>query len=143
MVACTVSVYSEPAGATSCGRSAHSSISICLSCWVFGMISSSTARVQCGPCIVIHKNEVWANDTSEQTHMGKKRTLPYNMIPIYRPHRKVELSSPVQRNASPRQEPWDHRSPKIFSQEKGLKARKSLRTTGLESPTLYVKAPIR
>ncbi|GFW45884.1 hypothetical protein TNCV_4496031 [Trichonephila clavipes] len=27
------------------------------------------------PCIVIHKNEVCANGTSEQTHMGKKYLL--------------------------------------------------------------------
>ncbi|GFY30803.1 uncharacterized protein TNCV_3119631 [Trichonephila clavipes] len=53
------------------------------------------------PCIVIHKNEVWANGTSEQMHMGKKYLLTI-AIPDYRPSIKiVELSSPVQHNASP------------------------------------------
>ncbi|GFX70940.1 uncharacterized protein TNCV_1689231 [Trichonephila clavipes] len=52
-------------------------------------------------CIVIHKNEVWANGTSEQTHMGKKYLLTI-AIPYYRPSiENVELSSPVQHNASP------------------------------------------
>ncbi|GFY19863.1 uncharacterized protein TNCV_2145561 [Trichonephila clavipes] len=52
------------------------------------------------PCIVIHKNEVWANDTSEQTHMGKKYLLTI-AIHYYRPSiENVELSSPVQHNAS-------------------------------------------
>ncbi|GFY36834.1 uncharacterized protein TNCV_2567961 [Trichonephila clavipes] len=51
--------------------------------------------------IGIHKNEVWANDTSEQTHMGKKYLLTI-AIPGYRPSAEnVELSSPVQHNASP------------------------------------------
>ncbi|GFX00637.1 uncharacterized protein TNCV_2236441 [Trichonephila clavipes] len=53
------------------------------------------------PCIVIHKNEVWANVTSEQTHMGKKYLLTM-VIPDYRPSiENAELSSPVQHNASP------------------------------------------
>ncbi|GFX50954.1 uncharacterized protein TNCV_2733051 [Trichonephila clavipes] len=53
------------------------------------------------PCIVIHKNEVWANGTSEQTHMGKKYLLTM-VIPDYRPSiENVELSSPVQHNTSP------------------------------------------
>ncbi|GFX70149.1 uncharacterized protein TNCV_4615871 [Trichonephila clavipes] len=53
------------------------------------------------PCIVIHKNEVWANVNSEQTHMGKKYLLTI-AIPDYRPSiENVELSSPVQHNASP------------------------------------------
>ncbi|GFU22506.1 uncharacterized protein TNCV_1304171 [Trichonephila clavipes] len=53
------------------------------------------------PCIVIHKNEVWANGTSEQTHMGKKYLLTI-AIPDYRPSiENVELSSPVQHNAFP------------------------------------------
>ncbi|GFW88055.1 uncharacterized protein TNCV_217271 [Trichonephila clavipes] len=53
------------------------------------------------PCIVIHKNEVWANGTSEQTHMGKKYLLTV-AIPDYRPSiENVELISPVQHNASP------------------------------------------
>ncbi|GFV78717.1 uncharacterized protein TNCV_3168181 [Trichonephila clavipes] len=53
------------------------------------------------PCIVIHKNEVWANGTSEQTHMGKKYLLTI-AIPDYRPSiENVELSSPVQHNTSP------------------------------------------
>ncbi|GFT54378.1 uncharacterized protein TNCV_2727151 [Trichonephila clavipes] len=53
------------------------------------------------PGIVIHKNEVWANDTSEQTHMGKKYLLTI-AIPDYRPSvENVELSSPIQHNASP------------------------------------------
>ncbi|GFW37424.1 uncharacterized protein TNCV_860311 [Trichonephila clavipes] len=52
------------------------------------------------PCIVIHKNEVWANGTSEQTHMGKKYLLTI-AIPDYRPSvENMELSSPVQHNAS-------------------------------------------
>ncbi|GFV49932.1 uncharacterized protein TNCV_1392141 [Trichonephila clavipes] len=52
-------------------------------------------------CIAIHKNEVWANGTSEQTHMGKKYLLTI-AIPGYRPSiENVELSSPVQHNASP------------------------------------------
>ncbi|GFW48209.1 uncharacterized protein TNCV_2382931 [Trichonephila clavipes] len=53
------------------------------------------------PCILIHKNEVWANGTSEQTHMGKKYILTI-AIPDYRTSiENVELSSPVQHNASP------------------------------------------
>ncbi|GFT62942.1 hypothetical protein TNCV_1607351 [Trichonephila clavipes] len=53
------------------------------------------------PCIVIHKNEVWTNDTSKQTHMGKKYLLTI-AIPDYRPSiENVELNSPVQHNASP------------------------------------------
>ncbi|GFV93135.1 uncharacterized protein TNCV_2552261 [Trichonephila clavipes] len=53
------------------------------------------------PCIVIHKKGVWANGTSEQTHMGKKNLLTL-AIPDYRPSiENVELSSPVQHNASP------------------------------------------
>ncbi|GFX65122.1 uncharacterized protein TNCV_452601 [Trichonephila clavipes] len=53
------------------------------------------------PCIGIHKNEVWANGTSEQTHMGKKYLITI-AIPGYRPSvENVELSSPVQHNASP------------------------------------------
>ncbi|GFT90650.1 uncharacterized protein TNCV_3128221 [Trichonephila clavipes] len=53
------------------------------------------------PCIVIHKNEVWANGTSEQTHMEKKYLLTI-AIPDYRPSiENVELSSPGRRNASP------------------------------------------
>ncbi|GFV59611.1 uncharacterized protein TNCV_228521 [Trichonephila clavipes] len=52
------------------------------------------------PCIGIYKNEVWANDTSEQTHMGKKYLLT-TAIPGYRPSvENVEFSSPVQHNAS-------------------------------------------
>ncbi|GFT62834.1 uncharacterized protein TNCV_1606631 [Trichonephila clavipes] len=51
-------------------------------------------------CIVVHKNEVWAIGTSEQTHMGKKYLLTI-AIPGYRPSvDNVELSSPVQHNAS-------------------------------------------
>ncbi|GFX95797.1 hypothetical protein TNCV_2083771 [Trichonephila clavipes] len=62
------------------------------------------------PCIVIHKNEVGANGTSEQTHMGKKYLLTI-AIPDYRPSiENVELSSPVQHNASSRQELQDHRN---------------------------------
>ncbi|GFX09858.1 uncharacterized protein TNCV_3565361 [Trichonephila clavipes] len=53
------------------------------------------------PCIVIHKNEVWGNGTSEQTHMGKKYLLTI-AISSYRPSiENVELSSPVQHNDSP------------------------------------------
>ncbi|GFV46007.1 uncharacterized protein TNCV_2200171 [Trichonephila clavipes] len=53
------------------------------------------------PCIGIHKNEVWANGTSEQTHMGKKYLITI-AIPGYRSSvENVELSSPVQHNASP------------------------------------------
>ncbi|GFV89967.1 uncharacterized protein TNCV_4643091 [Trichonephila clavipes] len=53
------------------------------------------------PCIVIHKNEVWANGTSEQTHMGKKYLLTI-AIPDYKPSvENVEPSSPIQHNASP------------------------------------------
>ncbi|GFV91122.1 uncharacterized protein TNCV_896431 [Trichonephila clavipes] len=53
------------------------------------------------PCLIIHKNEVWANGPSEQTHMEKKYLLTI-AIPDYRPSIKnVELSSPVQHNASP------------------------------------------
>ncbi|GFU54501.1 uncharacterized protein TNCV_3024761 [Trichonephila clavipes] len=54
------------------------------------------------PCIVICKNEVWANGTSKQTHMGKKYLLTI-AIPDYRPSiENAELSSPpVQHNASP------------------------------------------
>ncbi|GFX12390.1 hypothetical protein TNCV_64361 [Trichonephila clavipes] len=53
------------------------------------------------PGIVIHKNEVWANDTSKQTQMGKKYLLTI-AIPDYRPSvENVELSSPIQHIASP------------------------------------------
>ncbi|GFW44977.1 uncharacterized protein TNCV_4512911 [Trichonephila clavipes] len=53
------------------------------------------------PCIGIHKNKVWANGTSEQTHMGKKYFLAI-AIPDYRPSiENVELSLPVQHNSSP------------------------------------------
>ncbi|GFV63508.1 hypothetical protein TNCV_1551711 [Trichonephila clavipes] len=63
------------------------------------------------PCIAIHKNEVWDNGTSEQTHMWKKYLLTI-AIPGYRPSiENVELSLPVQHNASPdRQELQDHRN---------------------------------
>ncbi|GFY09180.1 uncharacterized protein TNCV_4663701 [Trichonephila clavipes] len=78
----TVSAYSESAGATFLAQLLNT--------------KSST-----WPCIVIHKNEVWANGTSEQTHMGKKYLLTL-AIPRYRPSvENVELSSPVQNNASP------------------------------------------
>ncbi|GFY15489.1 uncharacterized protein TNCV_1573001 [Trichonephila clavipes] len=51
--------------------------------------------------VAVHKNEVLANGTSEQTHMGKKYLLTIE-IPDYRPSiENVELSSPVQHNASP------------------------------------------
>ncbi|GFW65103.1 uncharacterized protein TNCV_393691 [Trichonephila clavipes] len=53
------------------------------------------------PSIGIHKNEVWANGISEQTHMGKKYLITI-AIPGYRPSvENVELSSPVQHNTSP------------------------------------------
>ncbi|GFY22385.1 uncharacterized protein TNCV_2176461 [Trichonephila clavipes] len=53
------------------------------------------------PCIVINKNEVWDNGTSEQTYTGKKYLLTI-AIPDYRPSIKnVELSSSVQHNALP------------------------------------------
>ncbi|GFT52895.1 uncharacterized protein TNCV_1460031 [Trichonephila clavipes] len=53
------------------------------------------------PCIVIHKNEVCVNGTSEQTYMGKNYLLTI-AIPDYRPYiENVELSSPVQYNATP------------------------------------------
>ncbi|GFX68774.1 uncharacterized protein TNCV_4070181 [Trichonephila clavipes] len=52
-------------------------------------------------CIVTHKNEVWTNGTSEQTHMGKKYLLTI-VIPDYKPFvENVEPSSPIQHNASP------------------------------------------
>ncbi|GFU49168.1 uncharacterized protein TNCV_2674711 [Trichonephila clavipes] len=52
-------------------------------------------------CIVIHKTEVCANGASEQTHIEKKYLLTI-AIPDYRPSvENVELSSPVQHNASP------------------------------------------
>ncbi|GFU47794.1 uncharacterized protein TNCV_4465391 [Trichonephila clavipes] len=53
------------------------------------------------PCIVIHKNEVWANGTSEQTHMGKKYLLTIAITDYKRSIENLELSSPVQHNASP------------------------------------------
>ncbi|GFU37722.1 hypothetical protein TNCV_1465941 [Trichonephila clavipes] len=53
------------------------------------------------PGIVFHKNDVWANDTSEQTHMRKKYLLTIAIID-YRPsNENVEFSSPIQHNASP------------------------------------------
>ncbi|GFY05101.1 hypothetical protein TNCV_3269731 [Trichonephila clavipes] len=53
------------------------------------------------PCIGIHKNEVWANGTSEQAYMGKKYIFTI-AIPAYRSSvENVELSSPVQHNSSP------------------------------------------
>ncbi|GFU86929.1 uncharacterized protein TNCV_3441991 [Trichonephila clavipes] len=52
------------------------------------------------PCIAIQKNEVWANCTSEQTHLGKKYILTI-AIPVYKPSiENVELSSLVHHNAS-------------------------------------------
>ncbi|GFU72840.1 uncharacterized protein TNCV_2783051 [Trichonephila clavipes] len=52
------------------------------------------------PYIVIHKNEVGSNGTSEQPHMGKKYLLTI-AIPDYRPSiENVELSSPIQHNAT-------------------------------------------
>ncbi|GFW49188.1 hypothetical protein TNCV_3056981 [Trichonephila clavipes] len=51
----TVSAYSEPAGAT-----------------FLALLNSKSSM---WPCFVIHKNEVWNNGTSEQTHMGKKYLL--------------------------------------------------------------------
>ncbi|GFX02057.1 uncharacterized protein TNCV_372461 [Trichonephila clavipes] len=61
--------------------------------------SSSTARVRCDRALSSIK--IWANGTSEQTHMGKKYLLTI-VIPGYRPSiENVELSSPVQHNASP------------------------------------------
>ncbi|GFW19279.1 hypothetical protein TNCV_256061 [Trichonephila clavipes] len=57
---------------------------------------SSTARVRCGRALSSIKNEVWANVTSKQTHMGKKYLLTI-AIPGYRlSMENVELSSPVQ-----------------------------------------------
>ncbi|GFW06605.1 uncharacterized protein TNCV_2189381 [Trichonephila clavipes] len=53
------------------------------------------------PCIVIHKKEVWANGTSEQTHMGKKYLLTIATPGFKRSVENVEPSSPVQHNASP------------------------------------------
>ncbi|GFW05854.1 hypothetical protein TNCV_603261 [Trichonephila clavipes] len=59
------------------------------------VISSLNSKSPMWPCIVIHKNEVWANGTSEQTHMGKKYLLRI-AIPGYRPSiENVELSPPV------------------------------------------------
>ncbi|GFX72587.1 uncharacterized protein TNCV_4061831 [Trichonephila clavipes] len=53
------------------------------------------------PYIVFHKNEVRANGTSEQTHMGKKYLLTI-AIPDYRLSvENVELSLPVKHNVSP------------------------------------------
>ncbi|GFW98198.1 uncharacterized protein TNCV_2492511 [Trichonephila clavipes] len=50
---------------------------------------------------IVHKIEVWANDASEQTHMGKKYLITI-AIPGYRPSvENMELSSLVQHNASP------------------------------------------
>ncbi|GFU96951.1 hypothetical protein TNCV_1586841 [Trichonephila clavipes] len=78
----TVSACSEPAGATFLAQLLNSK----------GLM---------WPCIVIHKNKVWANGTSEQTHMGKKYLLTI-AISDYRPSiENVELSSPIQHNASP------------------------------------------
>ncbi|GFV73777.1 hypothetical protein TNCV_4026291 [Trichonephila clavipes] len=50
-------------------------------------------------CIVIHKNEVWANGTSEQTHMGKKYLLTIAILDYRSSIENVELSSAVQHNA--------------------------------------------
>ncbi|GFX85184.1 uncharacterized protein TNCV_1647311 [Trichonephila clavipes] len=53
------------------------------------------------PCIVIDKNEVCDNGTSEKTRNGKKYLLTIAILG-YRPSvENVELSSPVQHNASP------------------------------------------
>ncbi|GFU87770.1 hypothetical protein TNCV_1892071 [Trichonephila clavipes] len=59
----TVSAYSEPAGATFLAQILN-------------------GKSPMWPCIVIHKKEVWANGTSEQTHMGKKYLLTI-AIPDY------------------------------------------------------------
>ncbi|GFU61236.1 uncharacterized protein TNCV_3002851 [Trichonephila clavipes] len=50
--------------------------------------------------VAVHKNEILANGTSEQTHMGKKYLLTIEILD-YRPSiENVDLSSPVQHNAS-------------------------------------------
>ncbi|GFU63447.1 uncharacterized protein TNCV_44931 [Trichonephila clavipes] len=97
------------------------------------------------PCIVIHKNEVWANGTSEQTHMGKKYLLTI-AIPDYRPSiENVELSSPIQRNASPDK---NSSTPVMvhFLDVKGIKPcpdlspnQNALRITSGNEPTLFCK----
>ncbi|GFY04626.1 uncharacterized protein TNCV_4417091 [Trichonephila clavipes] len=92
---CTVSAYSEPAGATflAVEEPIHSS-----DIFTFQQLLNSKSPMWL--CIVIHKNEVWANGTSDQTRMGKKYFLTI-AIPGYRPSiENVELSSPVQHNAS-------------------------------------------
>ncbi|GFT67505.1 uncharacterized protein TNCV_2361101 [Trichonephila clavipes] len=53
------------------------------------------------PCIIIHKKEVWANGASEQTHVGKKYLLTIAILDYRHSIENVELSSPVQYNASP------------------------------------------
>ncbi|GFX44603.1 hypothetical protein TNCV_2637661 [Trichonephila clavipes] len=87
----TVSAYSEPAGATFLERvrwPIHSS-------GIFTFQQLLNGKSPMWPCIVIHKNEVWDNGASEQTHMGKKYLLTI-AIPDYRPSiENVELSSPV------------------------------------------------
>ncbi|GFW94846.1 uncharacterized protein TNCV_3397261 [Trichonephila clavipes] len=112
----TVSAYSEPAGATflAVGVPILTSASVrvvgCSPDDYAGQTirvisslssSSSTARVRCSRGLSSIKMKVWANGTSEQTHMGKKYLLTI-AIPDYRPSiENVELSSPVQHNASP------------------------------------------
>ncbi|GFV41239.1 uncharacterized protein TNCV_1859581 [Trichonephila clavipes] len=63
--------------------------------------SSSTARVRCGRALSSIKMKSGPMSSSEQTQMGKKYLLTI-VIPDYRPSiENVELSSPVQHNATP------------------------------------------
>ncbi|GFY02683.1 hypothetical protein TNCV_3505631 [Trichonephila clavipes] len=61
--------------------------------------NSSTARVRCGRALSSIKMK--SGPMAPRTHMGKKYLLTI-AIPDYRPSiENVELSSPVQHNASP------------------------------------------
>ncbi|GFV10450.1 uncharacterized protein TNCV_1951011 [Trichonephila clavipes] len=105
----TVYAYSDPACATF--LAVGMLIPLPASVWVvrcsvddsdiFTFLKLLNSKSPMWPCIGIHKNEVWANGTSEQTHMGKKYLITI-AIPGYRPSvENVELSSPVQHNTSP------------------------------------------
>ncbi|GFV33006.1 uncharacterized protein TNCV_2023741 [Trichonephila clavipes] len=113
----TVPAYSEPAGATflPVGVPIPQTASVrVVGCspddgvrWpihssdIFTFQQLLNSKSPMRPCIVIHKNEVWANGISEQTHIGKKYLLTI-VIPGYKSSvENVEPISPIQHNASP------------------------------------------
>ncbi|GFV95785.1 hypothetical protein TNCV_1728351 [Trichonephila clavipes] len=62
--------------------------------------SCRTSAVRCWSCIAIHKNEVWSNSISEQTHMRKDYLLTIVIFGYKTLIENVELCPPVQHNVS-------------------------------------------